>query len=122
MNVLIVEPDGAVAARRIAAFGKAGHVALATTCPDKALSLLRRRSFDLMLVDPFREECPNLSILVASRVSAPFCRIVLLTASTLFVAGELFSILPTSIDILRAPIPDRDLVIYCEETRMRLSA
>jgi len=122
MNVLIVEPDGALRARRVAAFADAGHRAVSTSHADKALSLLRRRSFDLMLVDPFAERDPNLSILVVSRVSAPYCRIVLLTASTLFVSGELFSILPASIDILRAPIADRDLIIFCEETRMRLSA
>jgi len=122
MNVLIVEPDGALRARRVAAFVEAGHAVTAALHAEKALSLLRRAPFDLLLVDPFCEREDNFSILAATRMTAPKCRIVLLTATSMFAAGELFTILPRSIEILRAPMPDRDLIIYCEEPRQRLTA
>jgi len=122
MNVLIVEPDGTVQARRLAAFAASGHCVTAVCEGERALALLRRRPFDVMLVDPFGDDATDMSLLAATRITAPMCRIVLLTATSLFVSGELFTIMPPSIEILRAPITDRDLIIHCEEPRRRLSA
>ncbi len=120
MNILIVEGEEFARARRVAAFAAAGHSVIGVGCPEDALYRLRRRHFDLVLLDLFAEQDPNFAMLALFAVSAPECHIMLVTRTPLYERGELFDLMPRSIGVVCGSMSDNDLIILCEEEMLRL--
>lgn len=119
LNIPILDPEPTCRAARQSLFMLAGHRTESVADGNQALAILRRRRFDILLLDPFSNDETAMALLLLARLTCPGCRLIILTKTNLFQRGELFGMMPPAIRIVRQPVSGADLVTHCEHAVSR---
>lgn len=122
MRVLVVEDDERLRDLWVLAIEGAGASAEAVSSATSARKLLLTEAFDLVLLDLNLGQESGLSVSTLAGYVNPDCRIVVVTGSQLFPNGELFSMDPSIVTVLRKPVDLRELTAVCEHQAERCNA
>lgn len=114
MRALIVEDDLILANLWQAALAAEGHESHAVNDAEPARKLLLTQSFDAVVLDLCLGDNSGLSVAALATYTNPHCRVVVVTGSTLFARGELFSMAPNIAAVLRKPVTLQELVAVLE--------
>ncbi|MGR3540726.1 MAG: response regulator [Hasllibacter sp.] len=105
MDILIVEDDAALGQLWVGVARKAGHEATHVTGASAARKALLIQAYDLIVLDLNLGNDTGLSVVTLANYANPDCRVVVATGSRLFPRGELFTMDPSIVSVLRKPVP-----------------
>lgn len=114
MKVLVVEDDPNLRALWGAVFERVGHEARLEQSETAAQQALIEGTFDLVLLDLYLGSDRTIDVGGMAALLPPDTKIVVVTGTTAFSQGELFSVTPAVAAVLRKPVDIEDLVSVCE--------
>ena len=107
--VLVLEDDASLRFAFTEALEKAGHSVLAAADADAAISLLKRNTPDVLLLDLMIGRSYSTDVANYAAFSTPGAEVIFVTGSGLFPKGELFDMSRNARLVLRKPVDLREL-------------
>ncbi|RVT85363.1 response regulator [Rhodobacteraceae bacterium CCMM004] len=114
VKLLIVEDDAVLRDLWLDVFREAGHDAVGVASAERARERLLLDAYDGVILDLCLGEDSGLSVATLASYTNPDCRVMMITGSNLFVRGELFTMTPNIVAVLRKPISIHELVAVAE--------
>ena len=114
MRALIVEDDINLGRIWQTVLSGAGHGVTVIPEAEEARKLLLTRGFDIVVLDLMLGEESGLSVAALANYVNPDCRVIVVTGSSLFARGELFSMAPNICAVLRKPVGVYELMAVME--------
>jgi len=119
MRALLLEDDESSRIMFSACLHRAGHEVLECATIAEALTCLRTRQIDLLVLDLLIDNTNCLGVARYAGYAAPEAEIILITGSEKFANGELLTEFPGINWILRKPVPLDDLEAFVAFARLR---